>query len=141
MRRHATRTRSGPLVSVVLVVPQRGGQHPDAHRATRQRCSPAQAVEYELLFVNDDSTDASLAILLDERERNPRVKIVNMSRRFGVAEGVLAGMAASRGDAVVYMDADLQDPPEVIPALLERWRAGRRRRPHRAHAAPRRERR
>jgi dolichol-phosphate mannosyltransferase len=49
---------------------------------------------------------------------------VNLSRRFGVAEGVMAGMSVSRGDAVVYMDADLQDPPEMIPALLERWRQG-----------------
>ena len=79
---------------------------------------------YELLFVNDASTDDSLAILLRERERNPRVKILNLSRRFGVAEGVLAGMAASSGDAVVYMDADLQDPPEVVPELLARWRGG-----------------
>jgi dolichol-phosphate mannosyltransferase len=47
-----------------------------------------------------------------------------MSRRFGVAEGVIAGMATSRGDAVVYMDADLQDPPEVIPRLIDRWRQG-----------------
>jgi dolichol-phosphate mannosyltransferase len=84
----------------------------------------SQKADYELVFVNDNSTDASLAVLLDERQRNARVKIVNMSRRFGVAEGVLAGMAVSRGDAVVYMDADLQDPPEVIPALLERWRGG-----------------
>jgi dolichol-phosphate mannosyltransferase len=84
----------------------------------------AETVEYEVLFVNDASTDASLALLLAERQRNPRVKIVNMSRRFGVAEGVLAGMATSRGDAVVYMDADLQDPPEVIPRLIERWRQG-----------------
>ena len=76
-----------------------------------------------------------------ERQRNPRVKIVNMSRRFGVAEGVLAGMATSRGDAVVYMDADLQDPPEVIPALDRSLAPGRRRRAHRAHAPPRRERR
>jgi dolichol-phosphate mannosyltransferase len=83
-----------------------------------------QDVDYELVFVNDDSTDASLATLLQERERNPRVKIVDMSRRFGVAECVLAGMAASGGDAVVYMDADLQDPPEVIPALLDKWRHG-----------------
>jgi polyisoprenyl-phosphate glycosyltransferase len=52
------------------------------------------------------------------------VKVLNMSRRFGVAEGVLAGMEAARGDAVVYMDADLQDPPEVIPELISRWRAG-----------------
>ena len=80
--------------------------------------------EYELLFVNDASTDRSVAILTEERVRNPRVKIVNMSRRFGVAECVRAGMQVSSGDAVVYMDADLQDPPEVIPQLLARWRAG-----------------
>jgi dolichol-phosphate mannosyltransferase len=83
-----------------------------------------EPVEYELLFVNDDSTDESLELLLNERAANPRVKILNMSRRFGVAEGVLAGMTASRGDAVLYMDADLQDPPEVIPVMLNRWRQG-----------------
>ena len=65
-----------------------------------------------------------MSLLLAERERNSRIKIVNMSRRFGVAEGVVAGMATSRGDAVVYMDADLQDPPEIIPRLIERWRQG-----------------
>lgn len=81
-------------------------------------------VQYEALFVNDASTDASLAILLTERERNPRIKILNMSRRFGVAECLQAGMAAASGDVVVYLDTDLQDPPEVIPALLARWRAG-----------------
>ena len=84
-----------------------------------------QPVDYELIFVNDASTDRSLDLLLGERERNPRVKVLNLSRRFGVAEGVLAGMAAAGGDAVVYMDADLQDPPEVIPeSMLARWRAG-----------------
>ncbi len=81
-------------------------------------------VEYELIFVNDASTDGSLETLLAERQRNPRVKIINMSRRFGVAEFARAGLAAATGDAVVYMDADLQDPPEVIPRLLEKWRGG-----------------
>ena len=79
---------------------------------------------YELLFVNDASTDDSLPILMKERERNPRVKVLNMSRRYGVAEGVLAGLAAASGDAAIYMDADLQDPPEVIPGLLASWRGG-----------------
>lgn len=83
-----------------------------------------QTVDYELLFVNDASTDASLEVLMRERERNPRVKIINMACRCGVAECVLAGMAAASGDAVVYMDADLQDPPEIIPQLIERWRGG-----------------
>lgn len=81
-------------------------------------------VDYELIFVNDASTDGSLETLLAERQRNPRVKILNMARRFGVAECARAGMAAAAGDAVVYMDADLQDPPEVIPQLLEKWRGG-----------------
>jgi dolichol-phosphate mannosyltransferase len=84
----------------------------------------AQAVDYELIFVNDASTDRSLEVLVAERQRNPRVRVLNLSRRFGVAEGVLAGMSAAAGNAVVYMDADLQDPPEVIPELLARWRAG-----------------
>ena len=83
-----------------------------------------QNVDYEIVFVNDSSTDASLSLLVAERQRNPRITIVNMSRRFGVAEGVIAGMASSHGDAVVYMDADLQDPPEVIPTLIDRWRQG-----------------
>ena len=72
-------------------------------------------------------------MLLGERERNPRVKVLNMSRRFGVAEGVLAGMEAARGDAVVYMDADLQDPPEVIPELIS---AGSRERTSCIRSAP-----
>src|SRR6185503_1402747 len=81
-------------------------------------------VDYELLFVNDASDDGSLDVLVDARSRNPRVKVVNMSRRFGVSECARAGMSASSGDATIIMDADLQDPPEVIPQLLEKWRAG-----------------
>src|ERR1700680_315828 len=112
-----------PLVSVVLSF--RNEAENIATLVSRLDAMFAgQNVDYELLFVNDASTDASLAILLTERERNQRVKILNMSRRFGVAEGVLAGMSAASGDAVVYMDADLQDPPEVIPSLLVRWRDG-----------------
>ena len=83
-----------------------------------------QPERYEIIFVNDRSSDTSLEILLKERERNPAVKILNMSRRFGVGECVRAGMQWSKGDAVVYMDADLQDPPELIPKLLESWRQG-----------------
>ena len=76
---------------------------------------------YELIFVNDSSTDRSLPILLDELKQNSDIRILNTSRCFGVAAGILAGMEYSRGDAVIYMDADLQDPPECIPQLLETW--------------------
>ena len=78
---------------------------------------------YELIFVNDASTDRSEEILrLAARERND-VRIINMSRNFGVAPCVMAGMQSAGGDAVVYMDADLQDPPEIIPKLWQTWRA------------------
>jgi dolichol-phosphate mannosyltransferase len=77
----------------------------------------------EMIFVNDDSTDRSLAILGELRQRFP-ITIVNMSRRFGVTPCVLAGFAQAKGDAVIYMDADLQDPPELIPRMVERFRDG-----------------
>ena len=112
-----------PLISVVLSFRNEADNIP-ALIARLESMFAGQDGEHELVFVNDASTDRSLDVLLKERERNPRVKILNMSRRFGVAEGVLAGMTAASGDAVVYMDADLQDPPEVVPMLLARWRGG-----------------
>ena len=81
-------------------------------------------MEYELIFVNDDSTDRSHSILLEAREKDPRVKILSMSRRFGVTPCILAGIRESKGDAVIYMDADLQDPPELLPRLIEKWKEG-----------------
>ena len=114
---------TNPLVSVVFSFRNERENIPTLIRRLDAMFG-AQQVDYELLFVNDASTDGSLDVLLGERERNSRVKILNMSRRFGVAECMRAGMAAASGDAVVYMDADLQDPPEVIPRLIEHWQAG-----------------
>jgi dolichol-phosphate mannosyltransferase len=112
-----------PLISVVLSFRNEAANIPTLV-ARLSAMLESEDVNYELIFVNDASTDESLPLLLKERERNPRVKILNLSRRFGVAEGVQAGMAAASGDAAIYMDADLQDPPEVVPALLARWRSG-----------------
>lgn len=77
--------------------------------------------DYELVFVNDVSTDGSLALLLELAKGERDLKIVNMSRNFGVSPCVLAGMQFASGDAVIYLDADLQDPPEVIPRLVRCW--------------------
>lgn len=76
---------------------------------------------HELIFVNDASTDSSLEILLAQARGHNDIRILNMSRKFGVSPCVMAGLQYSSGDAVVYMDADLQDPPEAIPELLEVW--------------------
>lgn len=75
---------------------------------------------YELIFVNDNSSDHSEALLRAEMQRGDIV-LVNMTRNFGVSECVMAGFDQAKGDAVVYMDADLQDPPELIPKLVQVW--------------------
>lgn len=76
-----------------------------------------------MIFVNDDSTDQSLPLLI-ELQKNYPISVINMSRRFGVYACVLAGMAHAKGDAVIYMDADLQDPPEIIPEMLKKYQEG-----------------
>ena len=84
----------------------------------------ASNVDFELIFVNDRSDDGSVEILSRYAREDRRIKIVNMARRCGVAPCVLAGFAHAIGDAVIYMDADLQDPPELIPKLIAEWRNG-----------------
>lgn len=81
-------------------------------------------VELELVFVNDGSTDTTLELLRQSQERDPRIVIVDLSRNFGKEAALSAGLEVATGDAVIPMDADLQDPPELIPALLARWREG-----------------
>ena len=78
---------------------------------------------YELIFVNDDSTDNSEKILLDLQKKLP-IKIINMSRRFGTNPCVLAGFENSSGDCIIYMDSDLQDPPELITEMVKQHEKG-----------------
>lgn len=80
--------------------------------------------EVELVFVNDGSTDRSLEILLGLREKDPRIKVLHFSRNFGHQIAVTAGLDHAVGDVVVVIDADLQDPPEVILDMLAKWREG-----------------
>lgn len=80
--------------------------------------------EYEIIFVNDGSRDQSLAILAEESRCDRRIKVVNFSRNFGHQAAVSAGFDFASGDAVIVMDSDLQDPPELIPRMLELYRQG-----------------
>ncbi len=79
---------------------------------------------WELILVDDGSTDQSTDIIAQEHTADPRVKGLSFSRNFGFQEAVTAGLAHSQGKAVVLSDADLQDPPEVIPEMVEKWRSG-----------------
>jgi len=79
---------------------------------------------WEVIYVDDGSRDSSLSILLDLRERDPHVIVVELSRNWGHQPAVTAGLSAAQGDAIVIMDGDLQDPPSVIADLVRAWRNG-----------------
>jgi polyisoprenyl-phosphate glycosyltransferase len=74
--------------------------------------------DYEIIFVNDNSSDNSLDKIYKLREKNYKIKIINLSRRFGHMHGIMAGLKNCTGDAAIYLDIDLQDPPEVINQML-----------------------
>lgn len=80
--------------------------------------------DFEFLFVNDGSTDRTFSILRALREKDPRVSYVNLSRNFGKERAMVAGFDYLSGDATVIMDADLQDPPELIPEMIRWWEQG-----------------
>ena len=81
-------------------------------------------MEYELVFISDGSSDNTYPEILKAAESNPHVKGAQFSRNFGKEAGIFAGLELSCGDAVIVMDCDLQHPPEVIPKMIEKWRAG-----------------
>jgi len=86
---------------------------------------PQEAEDYELIFVNDDSTDNSVQVCLQQTKiSREEIVIVNMSRRFGVEESFLAGLEVAKGDAVILMYTDMQDPPETIHEMIAKWRQG-----------------
>ncbi|ATG92213.1 polyisoprenyl-phosphate glycosyltransferase [Methylomonas koyamae] len=80
--------------------------------------------DYELIFVNDGSRDGTLPLLEKFAESDPRVVVIDLSRNFGKEIAVSAGIDFARGDAVVIIDADLQDPPELIPEFVRQWQNG-----------------
>jgi glycosyltransferase involved in cell wall biosynthesis len=78
----------------------------------------------EVIYVDDGSTDDTITAIEDLRAADPRVTIIELSRNFGKEIALTAGLDHSRGDAAIIIDADLQDPPELIPELVRQWRAG-----------------
>ena len=80
--------------------------------------------EYEIVFVDDGSKDGSLAEILRLRDDDPRVKVITFTRNFGQMAAMLAGFQEATGDAVINISADLQDPVELIPQVVEKWQGG-----------------
>ncbi len=81
-------------------------------------------IPFEVVCVNDGSRDNTIAALLGQQRQRPEVVIVDLSRNFGKEAALTAGITQARGQAVIPLDADLQDPPELIPEMIAKWQAG-----------------
>jgi dolichol-phosphate mannosyltransferase len=114
----------GRLISVVIPVFNEGGNVGPMCEALAQMAESLAACDWEFLFVDDGSGDDTFARLCALQQRDPRIKIVQLSRNYGGAVADSAGLQFASGDAAVVIAGDLQDHPREIPRLVERWRAG-----------------
>ena len=114
---------TSPLLSVVVPIKDEIETLPELHRRLSDVLT-GELSDSEIVFVDDGSGDGSARWIAERHADDLRVKLVRLSRNFGHQAAVTAGLAHARGRAVVLMDGDLQDPPELIPALIDRWREG-----------------
>jgi glycosyltransferase involved in cell wall biosynthesis len=125
---HAQLVKRGmvaPLLSVVVPVKnEEDGILPFVDRVGAILESIAADSGWEILFVDDGSTDATLAAIVAANQRDPRVRALSLSRNFGKEAALSAGLDHARGNAVIPMDVDMQDPPEVLPDMVAKWREG-----------------
>jgi len=111
------------LLSIVVPVYKEEASVPEFLLRLRPVLEPVTR-DYEIIFALDPSPDRTEEVIVAARQSDPRVKLLKFSRRFGQPMSVLAGMQYSTGEAVIVMDVDLQDPPELIPDLVAKWREG-----------------
>lgn len=112
-----------PELSVIVPVYNEQSVLPEFHRRL-SAVLDRLAIDAEVVFVNDGSADASMALLGRLNETDPRVVVIDLSRNFGKEAAMSAGLDFAEGDAVILIDADLQDPPELVEEMLRTWRGG-----------------
>lgn len=122
--RTTDRELHGTLLSVVVPSFEEEAVLASAYQRLVQSLERLPQLDFELIFVDDGSRDRTLEILKELQARDHRVRVVRFSRNFGHQIAVTAGLEHSTGDAVVLIDADLQDPPEVIGQMVELWKQG-----------------
>lgn len=122
--RHTTARRAGRGLLSVVIPCHNEQEVIDATHARLVEVLPATAMDFEIVYIDDGSRDATLERLEAIAARDPRVQVIELARNFGQQAAMSAGLAAARGDAIVITDADLQDPPEVIADMVRLWRGG-----------------
>src|SRR3989442_2519080 len=113
------------LLSIIIPIYNEVATLPELRRRLHDALAPL-SLPYEILFVDDCSRDGSAEALAAFAKGDDRIRVVTLTRNFGHQAALSAGLDFASGDAVVMMDGDLQDPPEVVPRLVDEWLAGAR---------------
>lgn len=114
------------MKKVSIIVPAYNEQDslPFLYERLEKIVNEVNGYEFEILFVNDGSKDETLKLIKEYREKDSRISYIDFSRNFGKEIAMIAGLDYATGDAVIFMDADLQDPPELIPEMIKLWEEG-----------------
>ena len=114
------------MKKISIIIPAYNEQEsiPYLYERLDQLMNQMNNYEFEILFVNDGSKDKTLEMIKDLRKKDKRICYVDFSRNFGKEIAMIAGLDYATGDCVIFMDADLQDPPELIPELVKYWEEG-----------------
>lgn len=112
------------LITVIIPAYNEEESLPNIIKRLEKLGQAIKKYDFEFLFVNDGSKDKTLTVLQDYAAKDNRISYINLSRNFGKEIGVAAGLDYAQGDAVVIMDADGQEPPELIPQMIEWWEKG-----------------
>lgn len=111
-------------ISVIIPAYNEEESLPMLYERMKKLMDSMENYEFEILFVNDGSKDKTIEIIKEMREKDNRISYVDFSRNFGKEIAMIAGLDYATGDCVIFMDADLQDPPELIPELVKYWEEG-----------------
>jgi len=113
-----------PTISIVVPCYNEEAVIAESHRRLAAVADARQTEQFEFVYIDDGSRDGTLQLLRDIAVNDGRVRVISFARNFGHQIAVTAGIDHAIGDAVVLIDADLQDPPEVIPEMIEQWKSG-----------------
>lgn len=114
------------MKKITIIIPAYNEEEslPHLYERLEKLMNSMEHYEFEILFVNDGSKDNTINLIKEYREKDNRISYVDFSRNFGKEIAMVAGLDYATGDCVIFMDADLQDPPELIPELVKYWEEG-----------------
>ena len=117
--------KKNKLISIVISAYNEQDNVCELHKQLQKNLKPIKDCEFEFIFVDDGSSDKTYQNCLKMQQKDKRVKIVQLKRNFGHEIAMTAGMDFAKGDAVIFMDADLQHPPAYIPQMIAKWQQGK----------------